>query len=79
MKRKQRFPDKEIWLWSRYDFCNHIEKLEITKYVDYIIDGRFIQELADSKLLFRGSSNQQIWNKRNEQWVNVTVEIDSSK
>lgn len=67
-KCKQKFPDKKIWLWSRYDFKNYIFKLEITKYVDYVIDGRYIEELKDHSLLYRGSSNQTIWRKQNGEW-----------
>ena len=67
-KCKEMFPEKEIWLWSRYDFETYISKLEITQYVDYIIDGQFIEELKDTSLLYRGSSNQNIWKKRNGEW-----------
>lgn len=67
-KCKERFPKKEIWLWSRYDFKTYISKLEITQYVDYIIDGQFVEELKDSSLLYRGSSNQNLWKKENEEW-----------
>ena len=67
-KCKERFPEKEIWLWSRYDFKTFISKLEITKYVDYVIDGRYVEELKDASLLYRGSSNQNIWKKENEEW-----------
>lgn len=67
-KCKERFPEKEIWLWSRYDFETYISKLEITQYVDYIIDGQFVEELKDTSLLYRGSSNQNVWKKENEEW-----------
>ena len=67
-KCKEKFPEKEIWLWSRYDFETYISKLEITQYVDYIIDGQFVEELKDTSLLYRGSSNQNIWKKENEEW-----------
>ena len=67
-KCKEKFPEKEIWLWSRYDFETYISKLEITQYVDYIIDGQFVEELKDTSLLYRGSSNQNVWKKENEEW-----------
>ena len=66
-KCKERFPEKEIWLWSRYDFETHISKLEITKYIDYVIDGKYVEELK-APLLYRGSSNQNIWKKENYIW-----------
>lgn len=72
-KCKERFPEKEIWLWSRYDFETYISRLEIIKYVDYIIDGRYVEELKDVSLLYRGSSNQNVWKKeindsKEEKW-----------
>lgn len=67
-KCKEKFPEKEIWLWSRYDFETYIYHLEITKYVDYIIDGKYIEELKDISLLYRGSSNQNVWQKKNGGW-----------
>lgn len=67
-KCKEKFPEKEIWLWSRYDFETYISKLEITQYVDYIIDGQFVEELKNTSLLYRGSSNQNVWKKENEEW-----------
>lgn len=67
-KCKEKFPEKEIWLWSRYDFETYISKLEIIQYVDYIIDGQFVEELKDTSLLYRGSSNQNVWKKENEEW-----------
>ena len=59
-KCKEKFPEKKIWLWSRYNFETHISHLEITQYVDYIIDGKYIEELKDISLLYRGSSNQRV-------------------
>lgn len=72
-KCKEKFPKKEIWLWSRYDFETYISNLEIIKYVDYIIDGQYIEELKDISLLYCGSSNQNVWKKeindsKEEKW-----------
>ncbi|MGL6132400.1 MAG: anaerobic ribonucleoside-triphosphate reductase activating protein [Fusobacteriaceae bacterium] len=56
---KRRFPNKSIWLWTGYD----IEDLEIdilSKYIDIIIDGRYIKERPSTKK-WRGSDNQNMW------------------
>ena len=66
---KMSFPNKKIWLWSGYDFKKYINQLEITYYIDYIIDGQYIDELKDKDLIFKGSSNQKIWKKENNIWI----------
>lgn len=58
---KQECPGKDIWMWTGYT----IESLTDTQraildYVDVLIDGPFVQDLADAKLQLRGSSNQRI-------------------
>lgn len=53
------FPEKDIWLYTGYKF-DEIKDLKILKYVDTVVDGRFVQELRDVSLPFRGSSNQNI-------------------
>lgn len=52
-------PGKDIWCWTGY----RLEELNpaqqaVVDLVDTLIDGKFIQELADPSLLWRGSSNQ---------------------
>lgn len=54
---------KEVWLWSGYTFEELFEmpdKMEILKYVDVLIDGKFELDKKDLKLLYRGSSNQRV-------------------
>lgn len=53
--------NKDIWLWTGYKF-NELtdEQQSIVPYIDVLIDGKFVQDLADPKLLWRGSSNQII-------------------
>ena len=53
--------DKSIWLWTGYVFEKLNEKqLEIVKYIDVLVDGPFVEEQKDMRLLFRGSANQRI-------------------
>lgn len=70
-KVKQNYPDKKIWCYTGFTFDKQIlgemiekENRESTKEmlnnIDYIVDGKFVEELKDPKLRFRGSSNQRI-------------------
>lgn len=68
-KVKEKFPQKTIWCYTGYLFDKEILedmylKNEYTKeflsYIDVLVDGRFIEELKDLSLFFRGSSNQRI-------------------
>lgn len=58
-KAKEKFPEKSIWLYTGY-LWEQISNLEIVNYVDVIIDGKFMEELKDNLLHWRGSSNQRI-------------------
>lgn len=53
--------NKDIWLWTGYKL-NELtdEQQSVVSYIDVLIDGKFVQDLADPKLLWRGSSNQII-------------------
>lgn len=55
---KEKFPNKDIWLWTG-NLYEDVSKMEIFKYLDYAIDGRFIEGLKDDSLKYRGSSNQR--------------------
>ncbi|MCD7855187.1 MAG: anaerobic ribonucleoside-triphosphate reductase activating protein [Clostridiales bacterium] len=56
---KERFPQKNIWLYTGY-LWEEIKDLPLIKYVDILVDGRFISELKDNNLKWRGSSNQRV-------------------
>ncbi|OCF97081.1 anaerobic ribonucleoside-triphosphate reductase-activating protein [Gilliamella sp. wkB308] len=54
--------NKDIWLWTGYKLDElTAEQQAVIPYIDVLIDGKFIQEQADPKLLWRGSSNQIIY------------------
>lgn len=56
---RAKFPDKTIWLYTGFEW-EQICNLPVVKYLDVIIDGRFVKEKLDSKLHWRGSSNQRV-------------------
>lgn len=54
-------PGKDIWLWTGYCLNElSLEQWKIVGEISVLIDGRFIQELRDPSLIWRGSSNQDI-------------------
>ena len=57
---KEKYPNKDIWVWSGFLFEDYVKNLEIVKYIDVLVDGQYIDELHDFRLQFRGSSNQRI-------------------
>ena len=69
-KIKKEMPDKTIWLFSGYTFeelldkdnkrCHGEHTMDILENVDVLVDGKFVLELKDLSLKFRGSSNQRI-------------------
>ena len=38
------------------------ETRELIGYIDYLVDGKFVEELKNLNLVFKGSSNQRIIN-----------------
>lgn len=54
--------NKPIFLWSGYTYEEIIDlkKCNVLFNIDYLIDGRYIDELKDYTLHLRGSSNQRI-------------------
>lgn len=75
-KCKEKFPEKEVWVWTRYNFEMDISSKEIAQYADYIVDGEFILEQKDLSLAFRGSKNQHIWEKQFDgTWKDKSNEI----
>ena len=54
---------KTIWCYSGYTFeeiVKNEKRKELLGYIDILVDGRFVQELKDESLYFRGSSNQRL-------------------
>ncbi len=59
MKRiKEKYPNKTIWCWTGYELQDVPQ--ETLQYIDVLVPGKYVQELRDITLPFRGSSNQQI-------------------
>ena len=71
---KMVFPDKDIWIYSGYEWEDIIKNetlREIMRYTDVLVDGAYVDELRDISLAFRGSSNQRI--------IDVKKTLDSNE
>lgn len=68
-KVRARLPEKNIWCFTGYtysdgtleeDAVRQSETKELISLFDVLVDGRFVEELKDIRLKFRGSSNQRV-------------------
>ena len=57
---KEKYPEKNIWMWSGFEFDKTLKDKEAMKYVDVLVDGRYVDELHNPKLKWKGSSNQRV-------------------
>lgn len=63
VKRIKSETNVDIWCWTGLlfeDLIKQKDKLEILKYIDVLIDGKFVLSKKDLKLKYRGSSNQRV-------------------
>lgn len=60
---KKVYPNKKIYIWTGYTLeeFNDTQK-SILKYIDVIVDGKFIEEKRNLSLKLRGSENQRVIN-----------------
>ena len=68
-KLRSVYPHKSFWCFTGYDLEKELlagkkgdvaTVLRLLNCLDVLVDGRFVEELKDLNLLFRGSSNQRI-------------------
>ncbi|HEI8486115.1 anaerobic ribonucleoside-triphosphate reductase-activating protein [Morganella morganii] len=59
--RRECPPEKDIWIWTGYklDELNDAQR-EVIEHINVLVDGKFVQDLHDPMLIWRGSSNQVI-------------------
>ena len=63
-----RFPDKNLWVYTGFLFEDILAgkvgdkdtATALLREIDVLVDGKFVENLKDASLLFRGSSNQRI-------------------
>lgn len=67
----ERFPQKDIWCYTGYDYEEDILRWqedkgagkgvgELLSLIDVLVDGEFVEEKKNLRLAFRGSENQRL-------------------
>ena len=68
-RMRKQYPEKSIWCFTGYYYerdlltgkkGDHDTVIKLLRCLDVLVDGRFVEELKDINLRFRGSSNQRI-------------------
>ncbi len=63
------YPEKDIWCYTGYDYEKDLMTYRLTdkditekmlSNIDILVDGKFVEELKNLKLRFKGSENQRI-------------------
>lgn len=56
---RTKLPQKSIWIYTGYEW-EQIKNIQCIEHIDVLIDGKYIDELNDETIMWRGSSNQKI-------------------
>jgi len=62
---KEKFPNKNIWVWSGFQFDKELKDKEALNYVDVLVDGQDVDELSNPTLKWKGSENQRVIDVQN--------------
>ena len=57
---KDKMPNKNIWIWTGFLFDKDLKDKEVMKYTDVIVDGRYVDDLRNPTLKWKGSENQRV-------------------
>ena len=64
-KFKEKFPNKNLWVWTGFLFDRDLQNKEVLKYIEGGVDGQYVDELRDPRLKYNGSSNQRVIDVQN--------------
>lgn len=56
---REKYPNKTIWLYTG-DLWENVLHYAMMQYIDVLVDGEFMADKKDVKLLWKGSSNQRV-------------------
>ena len=70
---KKEYPNKNVWVWSGFNFEKDLKDKEVLKYIDVLVDGQYKDELHSPVLKWKGSSNQRVIDVQKSLKENKTV------
>lgn len=78
IKLKEKFPNKDIWLYSGFTLhelqTSEIDsRKELLNLVDVVVDGPYLWRQRNLSLAFRGSENQKIYKNVNGTFVPYNI------
>ena len=73
---KEKFPNKNLWAWSGFRFENELRDKEVLNYLDVLVDGRYVDELRNPSLKWKGSANQRVIDVKETKKVHKIVEYN---
>ena len=73
---KDKYPNKNIWVWSGFKFDEYLKDKEVLNYIDVLVDGRYSDELHDPTLKWKGSSNQRVIDVQKSLKNSQVIEIE---
>lgn len=71
-KFKSVYPNKNVWVWTGF-LWEEVASDVIGSGIDVLVDGRFVEELKDLRLKYRGSSNQRVIKVNESTADNITI------
>lgn len=75
---KKLYPDKIIWLYTGYDW-EQIHRLPGIENIDVIVDGKFVEELADVTYPWAGSRNQRVIDVKKSLEAGCAIKYENEK
>lgn len=73
---KEKFSNKNVWVWSGFLFDKNLKDTEAVKYIDVLVDGQYVDELHNPLLKWKGSSNQRVIDVQKSLKENKVIEIE---
>jgi len=67
---KEKYPEKTVWVYTGYQY-EDVKELSLINKIDALVDGRFVEDLKDEDLEWRGSKNQKIYFLKEGKILNI--------